>query len=1283
VLARYNSVNATAQQVAGTPFQQYSTNPNAFVAPVNAQQNAGIGTINNASSVAPSYYGAATGAVNNAYSSAVPQLAAAGATGAGGFANAQPLMNAATGYTVAGGNAVDPSQLNISQYMNPYLGTVLGSTAALINQNNQQAQAGQLGNAITSGAFGGDRAGIAAAVLQGQENLAAGQTYSGIASDAYTNALATAQQQQGVGLGAAQANRAATQQTGQSLAGLAQQGFGQAQTEAALQAALAEQGFGMGQSAANIYASLGSGLQGAELAQGQAQLGAGTLQQQTTQAGDTALYNQFLQQQSYPFQTAQFLANIAEGTGALSGSTTTGTQPGGLFMSDERLKEDMEPIGKGFDGANIYRFRYRGDPTTRIGFSAQEMEHRHPEAVHDVGGFKAVEQHAATEEAAQRGGFGRAANDNGLFDEAPQRRARQAGGYQGFGGVAYPSGVNQFDLAAMLQGQEQGFGPFAESGLYGGKASGTPHGGSSYVPAANVPVSHLQPAALPKPISSDPIHDLTQDVGDVQSLTKSGQQAASWIKGKLGGGGGDSGNDADVPFARGGFVPRRGRQDGGDAEKNDPDPTAPPEGTAPYKPPGGGLDIPDTPSSVQPLKGPDLPKPQQSGFMQFMNDAAQIAKTASGFGAGGRVGFQGGGDTGDAWRLPSDAAWDAAGSPQANADVIGQIGQALKAATTRPPAADPNDDAMASLAWRPGHPSGASGTAALAAPTRAAAPAPTRVTPVNAAAVPVSTFGPPGAAPMTPQRGGGYWAPAQRPVVTRRAAAPAVDPSVALNRQSLANAQAQGQPSAPSTPSTPIDPDATNWLGSSASPVSPTPTGSGAAAPVTPDLPDLPDPSKITGGFGPAGAPQTLHNNDGSSQTVHPGEPGHGLLSSLGNVAGGFGNAALGLMGYQGNGHWNRDQMTSFFTGLAGMLAAPTKYPLVALTQGLAAGTQKYMGLQQQEATIGLTQAQTAEGQAQAARLLPPGPTGATPQFGANPDPHGQTLYLHDGTPYHYIYGYTAIARSPAATAGGAPTGSAAYHYLGPSGLQSAATAANSYANAPAADQENSRVAQVAVQNAATDARSQVPGLHQYADSVSASGARGMLEPGPLNEVKQQWVGLYNDILRTAGLGQYQFNAAGMADAEITHKMATLLSMAQTAGADQHSLEALKSAMSAVPSNQMSPTAVYEMMGQRFIMNQRMIDQANYLNEYDQESQRQGAPPKYYLTRDAQRAYGNEFTADRYDREAQLLTQMIGSGAWSKAMAIMRGSDPDKKARLLARMDQSSPGMSRYLTGGQ
>src|SRR6202012_1329076 len=126
--------------------------------------------------------------------------------------------------------------------------------------------------------------------------------------------------------------------------------------------------------------NLGAGAQAAGLAGAQAQLTAVQAQQQTEQAGLTALYNQFLQQQSYPFQTTQFLANIAEGTGALSGSTTTSNQPP-PFFSDERLKEDIEPIGELYDGQKVIKYRYKGDKQTHVGLSAQDVEKKHPEAV--------------------------------------------------------------------------------------------------------------------------------------------------------------------------------------------------------------------------------------------------------------------------------------------------------------------------------------------------------------------------------------------------------------------------------------------------------------------------------------------------------------------------------------------------------------------------------------------------------------------------------------------------------------------------------------------------------------------------------------------------------------------------------------------------------------------------------------------------------------------------------------------------------------------------------------
>ena len=269
VLARYNSVNATAEQTAATPFKQYSTDPNAFVAPVNAQQNAGI---------------AGTNAAAN---------------------QAQPYFGAATAYTAAGGQAVDPNQLGgqqINQFLSPFLGDVYGATLAGENQQNAQQASGLQGTAIGAGAFGGDRSGVAAANLAYQQNLANSQTNANILNTGFNTALGAAQQQQDVNLGAEQANRAALQQTGQSLAGL------------------------------------GAGAQTAALQGAQAQLGAGAVQQQTTQAGDTALYNQFLQQQAYPFQTAQFLANIAEGTGALSGSTTNTTQPSTFFSAGGRRR---------------------------------------------------------------------------------------------------------------------------------------------------------------------------------------------------------------------------------------------------------------------------------------------------------------------------------------------------------------------------------------------------------------------------------------------------------------------------------------------------------------------------------------------------------------------------------------------------------------------------------------------------------------------------------------------------------------------------------------------------------------------------------------------------------------------------------------------------------------------------------------------------------------------------------------------------------------------------------
>jgi len=394
VLAQYQSVNQQAEQTAQTPFQSYS---GEFVAPVNTQQNAGIAGTNAYANEAQPYYGAATGVLGGA------QAATA------------PINQAAESQTSASSAPLTSQQ--IDQYLSPYLKDVVGSEAAVLNQNNQQQQAGQLGNAIRSGAFGGDRTGVAAANLEEQQNLANANIYSNLLNTGYNTALNTATTEQGIGL-----------QGAQQLAGIGQTAYGE------------------GANTASELGVLGSGAQSAGLSGAQAQIAAGTVQQQTQQAQDTAEYNQFLQQQSYPFQVDQFLASIAEGTGALSGSTTTTRQPGGFF-SDERLKEDMEPIGKTFDGQPIYRYKMKGDSRDRIGLSAQETEKKHPDAVGLAGGFRWVDYGKATDEAANRGHF----YAGGLA----RRRIYAYGGAPDGGGLDSVLAAQQSMYATGQNGQQQ------------------------------------------------------------------------------------------------------------------------------------------------------------------------------------------------------------------------------------------------------------------------------------------------------------------------------------------------------------------------------------------------------------------------------------------------------------------------------------------------------------------------------------------------------------------------------------------------------------------------------------------------------------------------------------------------------------------------------------------------------------------------------------------------------------------------------------------------------------
>lgn len=449
--AYQNSVNQ-ATQVAGQPLQTFQGNT---VAPINAEQLQGInGGINNAAQYAQpdinsaaGYIGASTAPLlpgiagylqeaQGAYESAgnenfgaaiaPTQQAAGNAYGAaaaqdfGGYINpaisnvdntnfgsyVNPAIGAASGVFGQAGNGITTNNpvnaAQIAQYESPYTQSVVNATQAQFNNQNAQQQQQVAGNAISNGAFGGDRSAVAAGITAGQQQLAQAPVIAGLENQGYSQALGeantqqqtllqqqTAQQQaqlagaQGelsagqlgltsqqagvqsqlaagqLGLTAQQAaannqlavgqgetalgnqNLAATQaaeqaqiQAGQGISALGQTALGANEANAWLNS---QAGYGM--------ANLGNETYQQQLGQGEAELGAGSTIQSNTQANLNVPYQNFLAQQAYPFQTTQYLANIAEGLGGASGGQSSTTSPGPSTAS--------QIAGTGIAGAGI------------------------------------------------------------------------------------------------------------------------------------------------------------------------------------------------------------------------------------------------------------------------------------------------------------------------------------------------------------------------------------------------------------------------------------------------------------------------------------------------------------------------------------------------------------------------------------------------------------------------------------------------------------------------------------------------------------------------------------------------------------------------------------------------------------------------------------------------------------------------------------------------------------------------------------------------------------------
>ena len=90
------------------------------------------------------------------------------------------------------------------------------------------------------------------------------------------------------------------------------------------------------------------------------------------------------------------------GSGGSAGGASGASALASLFstLSDERLKENIEPVGKLNDGQKIYAYNYKGDVRPQIGLLAQEVEKKVPGAVSThASGYKMVNYAKATAKA--------------------------------------------------------------------------------------------------------------------------------------------------------------------------------------------------------------------------------------------------------------------------------------------------------------------------------------------------------------------------------------------------------------------------------------------------------------------------------------------------------------------------------------------------------------------------------------------------------------------------------------------------------------------------------------------------------------------------------------------------------------------------------------------------------------------------------------------------------------------------------------------------------------------
>ena len=1123
------------------------------------------------------------------------------------------------------------------------------------------------------------------------QGMGLGQAQQGLGQQLFGQGQATAQQQAalgsqlfGQGTTAAQQQAALGNQLytqgmglGQAQQGLGQQVYGQGLSSSQQQAALGQQQFnqgnaasqqlqglgqglfGMGSSASQQLANLGSGAQAASLQGAQSQLAAGQVQQQTQQAGLQALYNQFLQQQSYPFQTAQFLANIAEGTGALSGQTTTTTQPGGFF-SDERLKEDVRPIGKTNDGQTIYSYRYKGDHRTQMGLLAGEVEKKHPDAVGLAGGYKTVDYAKATADSA--------------------RAKRYSGGLVG----GFADGGMPIDYGQLLQAHEAMYGHGA------GGVGGTP-GMASYVPPVSGSVAHQLPTvgALPQQKSG------LEQAKAIANLASSKPASAAFDMAKK-----------SYHMAT---DPKEQADSAQEILDKNPDLVPNPMDAATLAARRGGriardeggvvpqqMNIPDDQPGAKGLQQSAPVGPGRSG-MDDVKDMAKIAMMVMAMKRGGRAGYALGGGPDD-YDLDSIVANDTGGG-----ELDGPSG-ILNNNVKVPAGRDKIADALRSAQHWAGGLSPEEARAANVGPEAASAALQRNIAPIASGLNQNLGRGlskaPPPAPPVNTRAGmQDIWGDeplslASPPPAPTGGLAPQVHP-----HQSRQHAAATPAPAATQ----------------SAPPPTTAPAGlAGAQGPMPLSMPmnqlgtgdpDIGRPGgqkdmvlgSAAAGLAPNGG---LVGAPAGSPPPAPGSGGHGIIDKAMGVIGDLGTGVENGVGNYAKALKGGDKATwlSLLSGLGAMGTAPTRSLGVALASGAKAGADTYMGAQTAEANrqktiadIAKTQASTRNTDALTRNTDVDTQNAIMGQIIGQrwvvPDPNGD-LKTQSGS-YRVIGTAADLQAAKAKLNGGlgAFDGEAPYFAkLGDYGKQAAAQdlgiTALQKINPGQVEQSNQIVSRVNADKAqAQDDRLNV---NKYAQAFIGNGDHTPLAPGALTPFYLARASMINDLLDKIPVLK---NVVGKVDPEqltndtIVQKLQDVVARARAGDSHNTTLESLQHALSATPGVGMDRNAGISMIADMYINAGKKEDRANY---HDQWAQASSAVDGSYNAVNADKGFGMDHGSKEYLSDRTALMVALKRPEFQQAMGIINSAPPSDRnyAKALKWFDQFRPGLHRYFTGG-